>query len=153
MGMEGPAPASGYLTWPEPISSTCHGTGMRSQCPTRWGRARRLEVSDCLTTALHGGSGMATSQDPLPEQQAKPLEVGPQSRSWHLPSIRSPESPGAHNSGGLGGVCGVPVTASWGPCQDVSPSALIPGIPPAWALGLQVLAGRSWAGGRGEQGG
>ena len=50
----------------------------------------------------NGRSGMATSQDHLPERQAKPLDMGPRSQCWHLLSICSPVPLGARNSGGLG---------------------------------------------------
>lgn len=77
---------------------------MRSVSPAGDGE---LEPSNCLTTALNRGSGMAASQDHLPEQQAKPSEMGPQSQAWHLLSIWSPEPLGPHNSGGLGWDCAV----------------------------------------------
>lgn len=61
---------------------------------------------------------MADSQDHLPEQQAKPSEMGPQSQAWHLLSIWSPEPLGPHNSGGLGWDCAVT-----GGCQPGHPES------------------------------
>lgn len=62
----------------------------------------KLELSDCLATAVSRGSGMAASQDHLPEQQAKPSETGPWSRAWPLLSIWGPVPLGVHHSGGPG---------------------------------------------------
>lgn len=69
---------------PSPSHPTSqHGTGMRSLSPAGgWGEGGgkvegKLELSNCLTTALNRGSGMAASQDHLPEQQAKLSEMRP----------------------------------------------------------------------------
>lgn len=67
---------------------------------------------------------MAASQDHLPEQQAKPSEMGPQSQAWHLLSIWSLEPLGPHNSGGLGWDCAVTESSQQGHQGESSQSSL-----------------------------
>lgn len=66
---------------------------------------------------------MAASQDHLPEQQAKPSEMGPLPQAWHLLSIWSPEPLGPHNSGGLEWDCAVTESCESGHQGESSPTS------------------------------
>lgn len=151
MGMEDPAPGSGYLTWPEPISSTRHGTGMRSQCPTRWGEGEEAGSQwlpdNCSTRGLRNG-----------HQPGSPSRIASQALGGgaSVPVLASAQHPEPRVTGGpqlwrswgcVWGACDSQLGAMPG-CEPISihsrhPTCLGSGLAGSWGLELGGGPGRA----------